>query len=543
MAHGRRPDRSRAPLPYWSQALRALREARGITQDGWAAQLGYGRATVRRWESGETVPSADAEAAIVALCGEKRLFRPFTEGPLSGVDVNPEWIADLLAGARLRTEALPALPRSAALQTPPVRYALSGDVAIAYQVFGEGPINLVVTPGAVSHRELDWEHPGSVAFFSHLGSFARVAIYDKRGTGMSDRVATGTLEERMDDIRAVMDSAGMERAALFGISEGGPLSILCAATYPERISSLILYGAYERAIRRPSAAEMRLQLDHLQRVWGTPDPAFLETYAPSVADDPTARAWWARYLRMSASPGAFVALVRMNAGIDVEPVLPTIRVPTLVLHRTRDRVIGIEEGRHLAATIPGARLLELEGDDHIPVHGDIESVTGAVGAFLAGVQPEHVTDRVLATVLHAEIDDENQLERVRSLIRRELPRWRGNEIASTGRELLATFDGPTRAVRCACAIRDGVRSLGMAPRLGVHTGEVEMRAGRISGTAVHVSVQLASIAAPGEILVSGTVTDLVADGGLAFASRGTLALDGVAGEWRVFSVEPAPVRP
>jgi pimeloyl-ACP methyl ester carboxylesterase/DNA-binding XRE family transcriptional regulator len=559
MAHTRRaavPRDPSDPRPYWSQALRALREARGITQAGWAMQLGYGRSTIKRWETGEAVPTAAAEAALIALCREKDLFRDIAWGPLAGVSATPTWLSDLLTRARLDGGHVQLPPRHT-VAPPIVQYALSGEVAIAYQVFGTGPIDLVVTPGFISHRELDWEHPGAVRFFERLAAVARVIVFDKRGTGMSDRVAVATLDERIDDIRAVMDAAGSERAALLGLSEGGPMATLFAATYPVRTTALVLYGAFARMLRAadypfgPPTEVRHQQSDDLRRSWGTPDPGFLERYGPSVAADPRQRAWWARYLRLSASPGAVAALAQMNLQIDIRPVLPAVRVPALVLHRTDDRAVEIARGRHVAESIPGAQFVELPGVDHLAWLGDVDSITDAMAAFLTGMPTtDDAMDTVLTTVLYTALVDPREPDAATTgaqphrlwtsydtAVRREVARYRGRAIGGRGAGMLATFDGPTRAIRCACAIRDAAQSLGFTTRAGVHTGETMVCGDAVSGRAVEIGAAVAALAEPGEVLVSGTVTDLVAGSGLQFVERDTPSHMVILGHGRLFAVQ------
>ncbi len=512
-------------------------------------QIGYGRATVRRWESGETVPSAEAEANIIRLCRERALFRRFTDGPLAGMDVSAEWLADLLAAARLGSadgsasaydqKALPAG------EIPPTQYAHSGDVAIAFQVFGSGPANLVMTPGFVSHRELEWEHPATANFFNRFGAIGRVAIFDKRGTGMSDRVSSGTLEERMDDIRAVMDAAGMYEAALIGVSEGVPLSILFAATYPQRTRALVLYGgmvcAWDPLGERVPLLEG--EIDRVRRTWGTPDPSFLRENAPSVAGDPAEEKWWATHMRMSASPGAAIARMKMNADIDVRHVLPSIRVPTLILHRAGNSSAPSEQNRYLAAHIPGARNVELDGVDYLPMYGDVDSMINEIDAFLNEHQAVSDVDSVLATVLTLEphIDPEMpmaaQAQVVRAfadLARNQVYRFRGRQISSDRSNLVAGFDGPSRAVRCALTIRDASRSFGVSVRAGLHTGEVLHQSDDMTGQALDVSLRIAELAAPGEVLVSSTVTDLVAGSDLFFIECEERARARAGLQWRVF---------
>jgi pimeloyl-ACP methyl ester carboxylesterase len=439
---------------------------------------------------------------------------------------------------------------------PETRYAKSGDVSIAYQVVGDGPLDVVFVMGWVSHLDLFWEEPSFARFLTRLASFSRLILFDKRGTGLSDRVPTErlpTLEERMDDVRAVMDAVGSERAALVGVSEGAPMCTLFAATYPERTTALVMLGGYARRIRgddhpwAPTVEERHAYVEELGRTWG--DPVGLDVRMPSLAHDERVRRWWATYLRMSASPGAVAALTRMNMDTDVRHVLPSIRVPTLVVHRRGDRLLPVENARYLAANIPGARYAELPGDDHLPFAGDQDAILDEVEEFLTGVRRGPEPDRVLATVLFTDIVGSTEravrmgdrewralLNRHHDLVRRELRSWRGDEIDTAGDGFLATFDGPGRAVRCACAIRDGVRALGVEIRAGVHTGEVELRGDNVAGIAVHIGARVAALAAPGEVLVSSTVKDLVAGSGIAFEERGAHALKGIPGEWQLFAV-------
>ena len=448
------------------------------------------------------------------------------------------------------------------MERPQTRYARSGDLSIAYQVVGDGPADLVATPGFVSHVEYHWEEPAFARYLRRLAAFSRLIVFDKRGTGMSDRVAgVPTMEERMDDIRAVMDAAGSERAVLFGVSEGVPMSALFAATYPERTSALILYGGFASNIRQPDypwappADEKRTQIDArartIHRTWGTDEGTAeaLGRFAPSMAGDESFRRWFATVMRLSVSPGAAIALSRMNAEIDIRHVLPAIRVPTLVLHRTGDREQHVDEGRYLARHIPGAKFVELPGDDHPSFIGDMDAVVDEIEEFVTGVRPDREPDRVLATVLFTDIVGSTEhavrlgdrrwrdlQERHHALVRRELARHRGKEIDTAGDGFLATFDGPARAIRCAKAIGAGVRELGLEVRAGLHTGECELRGKRVSGIAVHTGARVAAQAGPGEVLVSSTVKDLVAGSGLQFEDRGVHALKGVPGEWRLYAV-------
>jgi pimeloyl-ACP methyl ester carboxylesterase len=429
---------------------------------------------------------------------------------------------------------------------PVTRYAKSGGVHIAYQVFGEGAINLVVVPGFVSNFETFWDEPDLVRWMLRLGSYARVLTFDKRGTGMSDRVTDlPGLEQRMDDLRAVMDAASMEHASVFGISEGGPLSVLFAATYPDRCRALVLLGSFAR-FRKERLAPM---LASIEQAWGT--GGSVSIFAPSRVNDPAFQRWWGRFERLGASPAAASALVRMNSEIDVSGILQTIRVPTLVIHRIGDLATPVESGRFLAEHIPGARYVELPGADHLPFIGEnAGEIADAIQEFLTGARPPVTIDRVLATVLFTDIVGSTEkaanlgdhrwrdlLENHHSTIRRNLARFRGHEVKTTGDGIFATFDGPARGVRCACAIADEIRPLGIEIRAGLHTGECEMIGDDVGGIAVHIGARVAGLARAGEVLVSSTVKDLVAGSGLRFTDRGNQSLKGVPGEWHIFAVE------
>ncbi len=432
------------------------------------------------------------------------------------------------------------------------RYAKSGDVHIAYQVTGSGPIDLVLVPGFVSHLEGDWDSPAKSRLLQRLGSFCRLIRFDKRGTGLSDRVKIPTLEERMDDVRAVMNAAGSQKAALFGYSEGGPMSILFSATYPARTTSLIIYGSYARRLRAPdhpygkTPEEWEAFGQRLEREWG--GPAAIDVFAPSQAADPKFRQAFANSLRQAASPGAALDIMRMNGEIDVRPVLPVIRVPTLILHRTGDRLTEIGQARYLASHIQGARLRELAGDDHIFYLGDGDAVINEIEEFITGERHDPEPDRILATVLFTDIASSTEraaaigdrhwrelLEQHHAMVRRNLSEFRGREIDTAGDGFLTTFDGPARAVRCATAVIEGARTLGLDVRAGVHTGECEIMGEKISGLAVHIGARVAANASPGEVLVSSTVKDLVAGSGLRFTDRGLRVLKGVPGEWRLYA--------
>jgi class 3 adenylate cyclase/pimeloyl-ACP methyl ester carboxylesterase len=433
---------------------------------------------------------------------------------------------------------------------PVTRYAKSGDVHIAYQVFGDGPINLILAPYFVSNIEVYWEHPEVARWLLRLASFARVAMFDKRGTGMSDRVPElPGLDERMDDLRAVMDAADMEQAALLGASEGASLTALFAATYPARSRALILYGGFAQfSSWLPTEKALAEFLAYIDQSWGS--GASIAVFFPSLANDPAAQQWMGRFERLGASPAAATALMRMNSQIDISNILPTIRVPTLVVHRTGDKAINVEGGRYLAGHIPGARYVELPGIDHPPFFGDnADLIADTIEEFLTGALMPIIVDRVLATVLFTDIVGSTEKaaalgdRRWRDLfdahhatIRRNLDRFRGHEVKTTGDGILATFDGPARGVRCACAIADEVRPLGIEIRAGLHTGECEMSDDDVGGIAVHIGARVAALAGAGEVLVSSTVKELVAGSALRFDDRGTQSLKGVPGEWRIFAV-------
>lgn len=430
---------------------------------------------------------------------------------------------------------------------------------IAYQIVGSGPIDLVFVPGWVSQVEAVWEEPTHEAFLRRLAGFSRLILFDKRGTGLSDRVSVDrlpTLEDRMDDVRAVMDAAGSERAALCGVSEGGVMCALFAATYPQRTTALVLYGTYARRLWAPdypwgpSESEREPYIADVERQWG--GPAQLDILAPSAVDDPRLRDWFSRYLRVSASPGAAVALLRMNSKVDIRPILPTIRVPTLIIHRTGDLDIDVGGSRYMAEHIPGAKYVELPGNDHLWFVGDSEAILGEIEEFLTGVRQPDSFDRVLATVmftdianstaLAAEVGDRrwrSLLETHNSLIRRNLQLHHGEEVDTAGDGFLARFDGPARAIRCALAIVDSAAQLGLGVRAGIHTGECEVADGKLRGVAVHTAARVMAAARPGEVLVSRTVRDLVAGSRLAFIDRGQHELKGVPGEWQLFTARGA----
>jgi pimeloyl-ACP methyl ester carboxylesterase len=425
---------------------------------------------------------------------------------------------------------------------PSTRYAKSGNVHVAYQVFGEGNIDLVFVPGFISNIENYWEEPSFARWLRKLTGFARVITFDKRGTGLSDRVEVlPTMDERMDDVRAVMDAAGSKRAAVFGLSEGGSLATLFAAHYPERCQALVLCGAFAKfSSWFPTAEKLNAFYDYVEKDWGT--GANIAAWAPAKKDDPAFREWWARRERVSASPAAVVALMRMNSMIDISGILPYVRVPTLVIHRTQDPVVSVEGGRQLAKSIPNARLLELPGINHLPYLGDdVDQIFNEVTEFLTGVRPVAVVERILTTVLLTDIVDSTQhaeaigdrrwrelLDAHNSIFRRELARFRGIEVKTLGDGFLATFDGPGRAIHCSLALIATLRSLGIEIRAGLHTGEVEVGQNDVRGIAVHVAARVVALAQPSECLVTRTVKDLVAGAEIRFTGRGKRDLKGLA---------------
>ena len=458
------------------------------------------------------------------------------------------FIGDVLEVDELTTDAAgvgrPA--QGAPFSPPKVRYARSGGVNIAYEVLGDGPRDLVFVMGWVSHLDYFWTDPSFARFLRRLASFSRLILFDKRGTGLSDRVADlPTLEQRMDDVRAVLDAVGSERAALCGVSEGGPMCALYAATYPEKTDALIMIGTYARRLWAPdypwapTPEQRELFLGTIANEWG--GPVGIAERAPSRANDPEFRDWWSTYLRMGASPGAAEQLTRMNSEVDVRHVLPTIRVPTQVIHRTGDLCLRVEEGRYVAQSIPGAVWVELPGVDHLPFVGDQDAIVDAIQGFLTGTHRVAESADVLATVVAVTLDsaneaDETSLERHSAHALREIALFRGRAFAGAGDLLLATFDGPARAIRCATAIRDFAQQLPVALRIGIHTGECRLVEPRPTGASVEIARSISGIARPGEVLASRTVRDLVAGSGLVFREAGSHSLPDVAGESPLFVV-------
>ena len=442
-------------------------------------------------------------------------------------------------------------------EVPETRYAKTRDgIHVAYEVFGEGPFDVVFANSWCSHAEFSWSNPTIARFYERLSSFCRLVLFDKRGTGSSDPiVGVPTMEDRTDDIRAVMDAAGIEKAALFGGSEGAATCAVFAATYPERTSALVMFSPFIVGVADDecpwawSWEVWDLVKETMAETWGTPYGSGVEFVTPSLTGNQTAMEWYGRYFRAACSPAMAVALLNINTEIDIRPVLTTIRVPTLVLHRIDETWVNVNYGRYAAAKISGARLVELEGTDHYPWEQDAEAVLGEIQEFLTGERIEPDDDRVLATVLFTDIVESTALA-ARSgdrswgellnahdaMVRRQLTRFAGQEIKSTGDGFLATFDGPARAIKAALAIREGGARLGLDIRAGLHTGEIERRGADIGGIAVHLGQRVSAIAGAREVVVSSTVKDLVAGSGIEFEDRGERELKGVPGEWHLFAV-------
>jgi len=411
---------------------------------------------------------------------------------------------------------------------PETKYAKSGDINIAYQVLGSGPVDLIYVPGWVTHLEYGWEERAVASFYRKLASFSRLILFDKRGTGLSDQSTNlPTLEQRMDDVRAVMQAVDSDRAVVFGGSEGGNMALLFAATYPERTVALITFGVFAKRVYDPEypwapTPEQRQKFyDAIEQGWG--GPVGIDDLAPSRAHDERFRQWWATYQRRSTTPRAALALARMNTSIDVRHVLPAIRVPTLVLHRTNDLDCHIEEGRYIASHIPGAKFVELPGDDHLIYVGDQETMFREIETFIKSVSLNTEVDSVLATVLYVTTNEpaEGRDNRFSTLARREAEWFKGRVSEANNDQLCATFDGPIRAIKCAKAIRDSAGEIGIETKTGLHTGLCAMRGDQASGAAVEVSKQVAARAQAGEVLLTNRVRDLVSGPGVAFSDRGT----------------------
>jgi pimeloyl-ACP methyl ester carboxylesterase len=438
---------------------------------------------------------------------------------------------------------------------PETRFTQQGKITLAYQVLGNGPIDLLLVPGFVSHLEYGWEEPSYARFLMRLASFSRLILFDKRGTGLSDRIAgVPTLEQRMDDIRTVMDAVSSPRAVLLGVSEGGSMSALFAATYPERTSALIFDASVVKAAWAPdypwgtTVEELEQRSEKYRREWG--GPVDLERFAPSVQNDERFRQWWAKFLRLGASPNAVYLNRLHNMEIDIRDILPVIRVPTLIINRTEDQIVFMEEARYLHEHIPGSKLVELSGGDHFWWVGDSEAIINEIQEFVTGERPVIEPERVLATVLFTDIVDSTRRaaelgdRRWRDLlashnasVSHEIARFSGREIENTGDGVLAIFDGPTRAIQCALAIRDSLRQMSIEIRAGLHTGEIELIGERIGGLAVHLAARVMAKAGTNEIWVSRTVKDLVVGAGFEFSDRDVHQLKGIPEAWRLYRVE------
>ena len=532
-----------------AQNISLLRKALGESFIQTIPKRGY------RFVADVRITGDDTETLIVR---ERTRARIVVERDDDDV-VDVRQIRSLMPVATTLIDAIDVTPTETHLLRPPeTMYARSGDVNIAYQVIGDAPLDLVFVMGWVSHLEYFWREPNFARFLNRLASFSRLILFDKRGTGLSDRVPIDqlpTLEQRMDDVRAVMDAVGSERAALCGVSEGGPMCSLFAATYPEKTSALVMIGTYAKRVRDeeypwgPTIEEREHFFEVMRDQWG--GPVGIDERAPSLANDPQFRDWWATYLRMGASPGAAVALTQMNAEIDVRSVLASIRVPSLVIHRREDQCLKVEEGRYVAERIPGAKFVELPGNDHLPFVGDQDAILDRVEEFLTGVRHSLERDTVLATVLFTHIIGAEEharrlgqerwddlLRRLHSHFKKEIEWFRGREIDMLGDRPMAIFDGPARAIRCASAITEYASRLGIEMRSGLHTGECEIVDGTVAGVAAEIGACVANEAKAGEVLVSRTVKDLVAGSGIEFEDRGIRVLSG-CGEWRVFAVQRA----
>ena len=438
--------------------------------------------------------------------------------------------------------------------TPQTRYAPADKLNIAYQVFGHGPIDLVLVPGWLSNIEVFWEEPNIVRFFEKLTRFCRLILFDKRGTGMSDRgIEAATLEERMDDVRAVLDAVGSSRAALLGYSEGGTMSILFAATYPDRTAALITIGSFARRLRAPdypyftSREEAFEAVDRAAADWG--GPVWIDVRMPSVADDPIIRQWWAKFLRMSATASAAAALQRLNIEIDIRHGLPSIRVPTLILHAKHDRACPAGAGRYMAERIPEAKYVEIDSVDHLPFYDKPDDIILYIETFLTGTASPVISESRVSTLMFTDIVGSTRMAAEKgdlrfgdlldvhhAAVRSELTRFRGQEINTAGDGFLAAFDGPARAIQCGVAIAKSLHGLGIACRIGLHTGECEVRHGQLQGIALHIAARVAALAPAGGVFVSQTVRDLVAGSGIRFADAGLQMLKGLPDEWRLYEV-------
>jgi class 3 adenylate cyclase len=439
------------------------------------------------------------------------------------------------------------------MKAPDISYVDSDGVSIAYTAIGDGPIDLLCLPGFVSHLEVLLEAPQADEYFGAMASFSRLIMFDKRGQGLSDRPpGPPMLEQSAGDARAVLKAVGSKRAAVYGVSEGGPMALLLAASHPDLVSHLVLYGTWARVLKAPDypsgleREQFERFIQFARREWG--GPVGLALWAPELADDPEVQQWWAKLLRLGTSPAGAEAVIRLYLDIDVRPVLPAITAPTLVMHRTGDRMVPLEQGRLIAEGVEGARFVELAGDSHVPLQRP-EEIVGEIEEFLTGTRREREPDRMLATVMFTDIVDSTKraaemgdrgwrelLRRHDDLMRRQLDRYRGREVKTMGDGFLATFDGPARAIECAASACEVIRPLGVEIRAGLHTGEVEVIGEDIGGIAVNIGARVGAAAGPGEVLVSRTVTDLVAGSGISFDERGAHSLKGVPGRWELYAV-------
>ncbi|WP_204326018.1 adenylate/guanylate cyclase domain-containing protein [Sulfitobacter sediminilitoris] len=436
---------------------------------------------------------------------------------------------------------------------PDTQYTLSGDISIAYQVFGDGEEDLVFVPGWISNIDLFWDEPVVARFLTELSSFCRVILFDKRGTGLSDRGdGAATLEERMDDVRAVMDAVGSESATIFGYSEGGPMSVLFAATYPERTRALVLAGSY--ASRRAhddyseglSEGDITLLVEKVGSSWGT--SLDIEQRIPSLSDNPRFRNWWARFLRGGASPSAALALLRMNLEIDVRPILTSVQAPSLILHARRDQIVSCSSGRYLAENIPNAKMVEMDADDHVPFTETSGRVLAEIRQFLTGQARSQIEERVLGTIMFTDIVGSTKIANEigdrawndtlaahHDEVRNQLEIFGGREIKTTGDGFLAMFDGPARAIHCGHSIQSAMEVIGLKVRIGLHTGECTISGQDVSGIAVHIAARIGGMADAGQVFVSQTVRDLVAGSGILFDNLGAHELRGIEGQWSICS--------
>lgn len=511
----------------------------------------------------------EADDLITTEIFEKTNARVFVRDVLEEVEESGSWGIEELGskgvgekGNYREISSTPPLlysstPHLLITKPPETHYVENGDVNIAYQVVGDGDFDIVFVMGWVSHLEYFWKHHLFASFLNRLASFSRLILFDKRGTGLSDRVPLNqlpTLEQRMEDVHAVMDAVDSEKAVLIGVSEGGPMCSLFAATYPERTKALVMFGTYAKRIKDEdypwgvSTTDREEFFEMMRKDWGK--PVGIEERAPTLADDEEFSNWWAEYLRMGASPGAAVALTKMNAEIDVRNVLPSVQVPTLVMHRTGDLCLKVEEGRYVAEKIPDSKFVELEGIDHLPFVGNQDEVLDEIEEFLMNIQHADEFNRVLATVINIKITDptaeaevrghedwENLLENSRVYVQRQLNLFKGKEISFDANGVLATFDGPARAIRCATAITNSAQRLGIRVKTGLHTGECEIHDGIYSGLAVELAKQIADQSDFGKILVSRTVKDLVAGSGINFQEAEQKTFANIEGNWRLFFVE------